>query len=115
MVCQITAGSLPLSAIGALHVIASALPRLGYYRPYHTVAASRSTGEHDPEVGTDFPQDKREAFARRSCSSNTAATPPSLLQCGKPCHTGPPITVPPKGSTHVNALAHQPPQIAHAN
>jgi hypothetical protein len=28
MVCQITAGSLPLSAIGALHSVASALPRL---------------------------------------------------------------------------------------
>src|SRR6185369_1625731 len=44
MVCQITAGSLPLSAIGALHLTTSALPRLGCYAPYHTVAADRSTG-----------------------------------------------------------------------
>src|SRR5882724_151888 len=44
MVCQIMAGSLPLSAIGALHLTTSALPRLGYYAPYHTVVAGRSTG-----------------------------------------------------------------------
>src|SRR4029079_2693623 len=39
MVCQITAGSLPLSAIGALHSVASDLPRLDIIR--HTTPLRR--------------------------------------------------------------------------
>src|ERR1700712_4303266 len=89
MVCQITAGSLPLSAIGALHMTTSALPRLKYYPPYHTVAAGRSTGQLLRH---------RKAF----CSAGNHAIQDT-------------IAVPARGSTHVNALAHQPPQIAHAN
>src|SRR5882757_6275234 len=93
MVCQIMAGSLPLSAIGALRVITSALPRLGYCPPYHTVAAVRSTSPR--------------WYTARDLAKPSAVREIVPYRC--------PITVPSRGSTHVNALAHQPPQIAHAN
>src|SRR6195952_5470176 len=90
MVCQITAGSLPLSAISALLVTMSALPRLEYYPAIPHRCGGLVNGAH-------------------------SATPQSLLQCGKPCHTGPASRYHSRGSTHVNALAHQPPQIISAN
>src|SRR5438874_229482 len=44
MVCQITAGSLPLSAMGALsRKVTSACRASLVFGPYHTVAAGRST------------------------------------------------------------------------
>src|SRR5260221_8743285 len=81
MVCQIMAGSLPLSAIGALRVITSALPRLGYYRPYHTVAAVRSTSPR--------------WYTARDLAK------PSAVRETVPYRS--PITVPPKTTQGINA------------
>src|SRR5258708_4028302 len=61
IVCQITAGSLPLSAIDALPEGYERLPRFACLRPYHTVRPGRSTA-----VGS--------------------ATSESLLRCDKPWH-----------------------------
>src|SRR5258708_27341365 len=96
MVCKIMAGSLPLSAIGALRVITSALPRLGYYRPYHTVAAVRSTSPR--------------WYTARDLAKPSAVRETVPYRSPSRYHPRPH-----KGSTHVNALAHQPPQIIRAN
>jgi hypothetical protein len=56
MVCQIAAGSLPLSTIGALsRKVMSACHALLVFGPYHTVAAGRSTAAKPSAVRETVP------------------------------------------------------------